>query len=164
VTTSIPRTQAGVFRIQITASGPAGMVSNQLDLPLKVGRRNSRPVLSGLIAPDTVTVPVGGSVIVRMSVAVADSDGLADVQQVYFRSLTSSTPDFKFFLKDDGGTGDPQFPGWPRTGDAVAGDEIYTVQIPLFDSPTVRRTNTFAFQAMDSQDTSTTLIHYLTVK
>lgn len=159
------RSQTGPHRIQLSALDGTNLNSNGLEITLDIKRRNSIPVLSDLSAPDTVTLPVGGAVIVIMSIAAADSDGLSDIQQVYFRSLTSSSPDFKFFLKDDGGADPPPFSGWPSSGDVIAGDGIYTIEVPLVDGQAQRRTNTFAFQTIDAYgDTSATVIHYLTVR
>jgi hypothetical protein len=161
----VARSEAGVYRVQISATDRTGLASNGVDLPLEIRRRNSPPSLSGLVAPDTVTLPVGGMIVVLLSVAASDSDGLGDIQQVYFRSLTSSNPTFKFSLKDDGSTDPPPIAGWPSSGDLVAGDGIYTIRIPLVDGQSQRRTNTFAFQAVDRfGDTSATVIHYLTVQ
>ncbi|MCZ6776606.1 MAG: hypothetical protein O7D34_09140, partial [Ignavibacteria bacterium] len=93
-------------------------------------------------------------------------DGLADVREVFFRSLDSKTPDFKFFLKDDGGTEPPSSPLFQPSGDSVAGDGVFSILIPLVDSPVVRRTNRFAFQAFDTFGDSSgiPLIHFLVVR
>lgn len=159
------RSQAGRYRIQLASLDKDGLQSRVLEIPYFVKRNNSAPRLSNISAPDTITLPSGGSLLVSMSVAAADSDGLADIQSVYFRSLTSTSPDFKFYLKDDGGTEPAAAPLFQPSGDAVAGDGLFSILVPLRDTPTVRRTNIFAFQAIDTfGDTSATLIHYLTVK
>ena len=162
---SLSRDEAGRYRVRFVARDKSGLYGNVLETTLHVRRNNARPHLSNLSAPDTIVLPVGGSLLVPLSVAASDSDGLADIRQVYFRSLTSTSPDFKFFLLDDGGTSTPGPPFFISSGDAVAGDGRYSVQVPLSDSPTVRRTNIFAFQAVDSfGDTSSTVLHTLTVR
>jgi hypothetical protein len=161
----IARDEAGRYRVRFIARNKAGLYGNVLETTLDLRRNNSPPRLSDLSAPDTILLPVGGSLVVSLSVAAADSDGLGDIQQVYFRSLTSSTPDFKFFLFDDGDATPPGPPFFLSSGDAVAGDGRFSVRIPLTDGPNVRRTNIFAFQAVDSfGDTSATVLHSLTVR
>lgn len=162
---SVQRSSTGAYRIRLLALGSTGLYSNLLEKSLTISRSNSPPFLSHVVAPDTVVLPAGGALDIHISIAAADSDGLADIQQVYFRSLASSSPDFKFYLKDDGGADPPGAPFFLASSDSVAGDAIYSVLIPLRDSPTVRRTNIFAFQAVDTYgDTSATVLHYLTVR
>lgn len=162
----VTRPQAGRYRIQISATDKSRLRSNLADRSFFVARNNARPGLFGLIAPDTVTIPVGGALLVHMTISASDSDGIADVREVFFRSLTSTNPDFRFFLKDDGGTDPISPPFFQTSGDSVAGDGRYSVLIPLNDGPNVRRTNIFAFQAFDSfgDSSGTPLIHQLVVR
>jgi hypothetical protein len=161
----IARDEAGRYRVRFIARNRAGLYGNILETTLDLRRNNSPPRLSDLSAPDTILLPVGGSLVVSLSIAAADSDGLGDIQQVYFRSLTSSSPGFKFYLFDDGDATPPGPPFFLSSGDAVAGDGRFSVRIPLTDGPNVRRTNIFAFQAVDSfGDTSATVLHALTVR
>jgi len=160
----LTRPQAGRYRIRVFAKDSQGLQSNAMEVSFSALRNNSAPRLANLEAPDTVTVPVGGGLLVHIAISAADSDGLADVREVFFRSLDSSTPDVRFFLKDDGGTEPLGPPFFQPSGDTFAGDGEYSVLIPLVDGPNVRRTNRFAFQAWDGRDTSATLLHYLTVQ
>jgi hypothetical protein len=157
---SVTESQAGRYRVRFSASDELGLRANTLEQPLVLarGKPNSPPELSALVAPDTVTLPTSGSLLVTMSVAVSDSDGYGDIRDVFFRSLDSSDPTRRFFLKDDGGS------GTPSSGDAVAGDGRFSIIVQL-PSTTPRRDYTFAFQATDAAgDESTTLLHILTVQ
>jgi hypothetical protein len=155
------RALAGRYRMQFFAVNNDGNRSNVLERTLFVIRNNSAPELDlqSLVAPDTLTLPIGGSLLIPMNIAASDSDGIADIREVYFRSLDSSNPTQKFFLQDDGGSNN-------LSGDAVAGDGVFSIIIKLEDNnPLVRRTFRFAFQALDSfSDTSATVLHSLTVQ
>ena len=145
----------GTYRVRVIASDAQGVEGNVVDRSLKVTRINAPPVLSNLSAPDTVTLPSSGSIAIPLSVTAADSNGLSDIREVFFRSLDSSDPTSKVFLFDDGST---------VSGDLVAGDGIYSRIISL-SSTNERKTYRFAFQAIDTPgDTSATVLHLLTVK
>jgi len=157
---SVERSLVGRYRVRFAATNSAGAVSNALERALKLGRRNSPPTLSRLNAPDTLVLPPGDSLLIGMNITAADSDGIGDIREVFFRSLDSSDPNRKFFLRDDGGA-DRSSP----SGDERAGDGIYSIIVKLVDAPNVRRTFRFAFQAQDSfNDTSRTVLHYLTIR
>ena len=152
----ISRPQAGRQRIQISAQDREGLDGNILDRTFNAARNNSPPTLANLTAPDTLTVPIGGSVNLHMTIAAADSDGLADIIEVYFRSPDGQNPNFKFPLKDDGAS---------ASGDLTAGDGIFSIILTVSDSPTVRGTYRFLFQAADSfGDTSATVLHRITIR
>jgi hypothetical protein len=157
---SIPKTAAGPYLISVRAVDGKGFSSNAVNKTLFVLRNNSPPVLTNLVAPDTVALPAGGTLAITMTVVPTDADGQADIREVYFRSLDSSDPTRKFFLLDDGGT---------VSGDTSPDDGIYTITVQLVDNPppapSVRKTYRFAFQALDAfGDTSATLLHFLTVR
>jgi len=85
------------------------------------------PHIVQVIAPDSLLAD--GS-ITQLQVEVADSNGLGDINSVYF---TSTRPDgsssgTRFFMYDDGGT-------IPRdgvySGDTTAGDGIYSILIQI---------------------------------
>jgi hypothetical protein len=153
---NVPKSGAGAYRVSFQAPMEGNLESNTIIRTLILTRFNSPPVLSGLVAPDTVILPAGGSLNIRMTVVASDSDGLDDIQEVFFRSLDSSDPTKKYDLLDNGSS---------ANGDAVAGDGVFSIIIQLVDSGNVRRTFRFAFQAVDSPgDTSATLLHSLTVE
>lgn len=166
---AVSRAQAGKYRILFSSRTSEGLQSNTLELALKLARRNSPPQLSNLNAPTTAEIPnrPQDSVNVVFSVSASDSDGLADIQQVRLKL----TP---FTLADDGGLG-PRFgfidptgvAVFRSSGDAVAGDGIFSITIPLLYSSSVEsvRTDTYGFQAIDTfGDTSATILHQITLR
>jgi hypothetical protein len=152
---SITQTQAGPFRIRFHVKDALGLESNAIDRRLLVSRDNRPPVLSNLVAPDSIKIPSPRDTLVLMTVKATDPDGQEDIREVYFRSLDSSDPNFRYLLLDNGNL---------NNGDAVEGDGIYSIVIILRDSAT-RKTYRFAFQATDAfGDTSATILHNLTVR
>jgi hypothetical protein len=157
----ISRAEAGTYRVRFLAISSGGATSNIIDLALATTRANSPPFLDplSLIAPDTITVPPGGISLLVMSIAASDSDGLADIQSVYFLSPDGDNPTFRFPMKDDGGTE----PG-PPSGDQIAGDGVFSILLSIADSPTIRGDYRFLFKAEDSfGDTSATVLHMITI-
>ena len=163
------RAQAGRYRVRFSSQNEGGLQSNAVELPLKLGRRNSRPVLSNLNAPTTAEIPnrPQDSVNVVFAVTASDSDGLSDIRLVRLNPT-------QFVLIDDGSLGPPNAFRDPnnivvtrRSGDAAAGDGIYSITIPLLFSSSVdtARTDTYQFQATDSfGDTSATIVHQITLR
>jgi hypothetical protein len=159
---SITRAEAGPYRIQISATDGEGLSSALLELTLRATRRNSPPVLDteSLVAPDTVQRPPTGTSLYFMSIAAADSDGIADITEVFFRNLNSASQS-KQFLFDDGGVPGPD---GIVSGDVLAGDGTFSIifQVP---STVPQGTYQFAFQAFDTfGDSSATFIHDLVVE
>lgn len=151
---AIPRSASGIYTLKVVASDIQGFVSNAVASPLFMVRDNQPPVLSNLAAPDAVVVPLGGSANIPMYIRATDPDGQADIIQVYFRSLDSSDPTQKFTMNNDGSA-----PG------SVPGDSTYSIIVKASDSPTVRKTYRFAFQAIDTfGDTSATILHSITLQ
>ena len=153
---SVTKTAIGAYRVVLHATDGQSFSSNTVDRRLMIWRTNFPPALSSLFAPDTVDLPTGGTLTIPMSITATDSNGLADITEVFFRSLDSSDPTKKYLLYDNGNA---------ANGDAAAGDGRFSIIIQLAEGPTVRRTFRFAFQAIDaSADTSAVLLHYLTVR
>lgn len=154
---SMNRSEAGLYRIEVFAQGQSASAGNYVQIPLRVTRNNSAPVIVSADIPDTVTLPLGGRLLITFSVAVSDSDGLGDIAGAFFYSLSSSRPTDRIVLADDGNvTG--------ISGDAVAGDGTYTITVELVDGPNVRRTFEFEFHAGDLQGAdSGPLTKFLTV-
>ncbi len=162
---TIGREQAGRYRVRLQATSASGNVSNALERALKLGRRNSAPVLLSVSIPDSITVPVSDTIKVQFTATVSDSDGLGDIREVTFRRISPPDPT-RFFMKDDGSLDPPvSVGGIPvRSGDDVAGDGRYSFLIPITPTAT-RRTNVFLFQAVDSfGDTSHAIIDSLIVR
>jgi len=150
---TIPRSAFGVYILRFAASDNQGLTSNTIESPLFVIRDSHAPVISNLVAPDSVLVPVGGSATIPIYIRATDVDGQADINQVYFRSLDSSDPTQKFIMNNDGSA-----PG------SVPGDSTYAITVKATDSPTVRKTYRFAFQAVNNfGDTSATILHSVTL-
>ena len=164
---SLTRPQARPYLIRVFAMDRKGDLSVSLYQQLKITRRNSAPQLFDLLVPDSIDLPSSGYVTVQFQVSAADSDGLADIQQVHFRRLDPVDPsETRFIMKDDG-SADPAvgFGGiFLRSGDDVAGDGRFSFLIPVFSSAS-RRTNLFGFQAVDGfGDTSATALGFLTIR
>lgn len=116
------------------------------------GQTNIPPVISNLRAPDTLNIPEPDTVAFQMTLAVSDSNGLQDIEEVFFYTIrpdgTKNT--FKFFLYDDGAA---------ESGDETANDGIYSIIVQ------VNYTNTkglyqFEFHAKDRRkQTSNIILH-----
>lgn len=158
----IPRSDAGTYRVEYLANDGNTYLSNLVAAAFFATRANSPPMLdtTSLDAPDTVTLPIGGTLLIPMSIAAQDSDGISDIRSLFFLSPDGGNPLFRFPLKDDGGAD----PG-PPSGDPVAGDGVFSILLPVSDSPTIRGTYRLFFQAEDSfGDTSAAFIHRLTIE
>lgn len=164
---SVTRALAGRYRIQVVAQTAEGYQSNIIEKSFKLTRRNAAPKLGNVSSPDSVNLPVTGFISVQFTAAVSDSDGLADIREVFFKRDTLST---KFFLRDDGGTTvnvfDTSATGAIRlsTGDVVAGDGTFSILLPVTTSNS-RGTRTLKFQAIDSfGDTSNIIQRSFTIR
>jgi hypothetical protein len=148
----------GQYTIQIQASGDEGMTSNILALPVSIiSSNNNPPVISQLIAPDSVFLPTGGSPnYMKISVAVADSDGLESITSV---SVTSYRPDGSIVgtlpLFDDGSANVLSLFNMP-SGDDIAGDGRYTLKIPV--TTTLFPYYDFVFSAKDKMGAISNLL------
>ena len=140
----------GQYGIQIQAAGDGNLTSNIITLPVSIIASNNRPpIISQLIAPDSVFLPTGGTPnYIKVSIAVADSDGLATIASV---SFTSYRPDgtivATYPMFDDGSSlAEPVFAG-TTSGDDTAGDARYTLRIPV--TTTKNPYYDFVFSAKD---------------
>ncbi len=152
----LARSDIGTYRIVYSASDRENLTGTTAIRSFLVFRHPSPPWLFNLSAPDSVTFPADGEPeIFRMSVAVGDSDGLADIRDVTLRVLGSSNPNAILHLADDGSS---------ASDDPVAGDGIYSIGLRV-DATSVKRLYTMAFQAIDKAgDTSATLLHPFLIK
>ena len=156
----LTRAQAGRWQIRVSAVDHRGALSNALSGQLKLARHNSPPQVFNLTAPDTLTIAPSDSSLLRMTIAASDSDGLADIIEVYWQSPDGQNPGFHFPLKDDGGLS-----SGPPSGDLIAGDGIFSFMQWIKDSPTVRGNYRLIFKAVDTVgDTSLTLLHNLIIR
>ncbi len=150
------RSDVGIYRIVYSASDRESLTGTSAIRSFSVIHRASPPWLYNLSAPDTVVVPSRETLNFRLSVAVGDSDGLADIRDVTLRVIGSSSSASVLHLLDNGST---------SSADSVAGDGIYSIGLSVSDSSTIRKRYTLQFQAVDKAgDTSATLSHFLTIQ
>lgn len=158
VTFAIQRVDIGNFQLSVDGYHEAGSPSNTVRRQVGVFRSSRAPIISDLAAPDTINLPPPGEVsLILMSIAAADSDGLGDIRDVYFRNLDSPTDTTrKFILLDDGHpTG--------ASGDSIANDGTFSIIVQL-PSSTPAATYRFSFEAVDRSGlVSNTILHPLTI-
>ncbi len=160
----IQRSDIGIFSVELSAIDESGFESNAFRSPLSIVRLNRPPQISNLQAPDTLQLPLQGSVVVLLTLNVFDPDGSSDIRKVQFTSILpdgkpSSSGPIQMF--DDGGMVDL---GGYTSGDAVAADGIYSRMIQL-RSDAARGTYNFSFVAIDkSIDSSNVITHTIIVQ
>ena len=151
----VRRADAGLNTVVFQAKDQSNYASNVFRIPLTVARNNSAPQIFGLSAPDTLQRPTSGFGLFRVTVSASDSDGLADVSEVYFRSINSSNPNQHIQLYDDGGL--------YSTGDSVAGDGRFS-RILSIDPTTSLGSKELRFWARDNAGAmSDSICHFLVV-
>jgi hypothetical protein len=159
VTFKILRSDIGDFQVEVTAVNKSNVTSNTLTRFLTVERLNRPPILSDLVAPDSVSVSTS-VVLLQLTVTAADPDGQSDVQKVFFNSFKpdgSPSSGNPFQMLDDGNAGG-------SSGDQVSGDGIYSLVIQL-PPGTPKGDYRFEFQAEDrSGALSNTVVHTITVR
>ncbi|MBI5471740.1 MAG: hypothetical protein HY961_05295 [Ignavibacteriae bacterium] len=161
----VTRAQAGRYRVRIVATLSDGSASNTLEKALKLGRRNARPQITNVSVPDSVSLPATDTLRIQFTASVADSDGLADIREVFFKRVSPPDPT-KFLMRDDGSLDPPVNIGGIllRSGDDISGDGKFSFLIPVLPTST-RRTNVFDFQCIDSfGDTSNTVQRSFTIR
>lgn len=150
----LDRSEVGQALLEFSLLMPSGDQSNSVAAPLVITRRNSRPVLDSLVAPDTIVRPTTGSEFFLFTVAASDSDGYGDIREVFFKRLTP-TETAAFDLYDDGDQ--------TAHGDQRAGDGIFS-RIVRVDSSAFLGQQVFLFQAKDNSGAlSDSLTHTITI-
>ena len=153
----IRRVEVGTYAIEVNAESGDGYRSNAIIMPLTVFRGNHPPVISDLLAPDTVKLG-NQSQALLLTVRVNDPDGLKDVGRVVFNSYkpdSSASGGNPFLMYDD---------GLASHGDGKTGDGVFSLLISL-PSNTQLGTYRFEFQAFDrSNEASNVIILRLTVR
>lgn len=162
----ILKQDVGGYTIEFRASDDMGFESNTATKTLEVkNSANHAPRISSLVMQDTALVPPPNeTTFVRITLVVSDSEGLGDIVSVKLNSRKPSGASAgQFFLYDDGGSVLYSQFGLPfASGDAVAGDGIFTITIPLAkapdppDAPPTYRD--FAFTATDRSGESSNMI------
>ena len=144
---------------ELQAVNDAESKSNILVQAIVVKNTDHAPFISNLVMRDTVIVPpVGDTTFFKITVTVSDSDGLQDITSL---SLTSRRPDNSvvgvYPMYDDGGLTVVN-PFGLKSGDATAGDGIYTLTIPLLSSTTGNTYRNFSFSATDRSGESSNIL------
>lgn len=118
------------------------------------GQQNKPPVISNLIAPDSVVVVAPRSLI-NLHIKVEDENGLLDIREVYFLVFgPGSTTGNKVSMFDD---------GQEANGDDSAGDGIFSRIIEVTPTNT-KGEYRFEFEAVDRAGAvSNKIIHLLQV-
>jgi len=148
------RSDAGFIRCVVRLQTLSGSISNSIDAPLHVSRRNSRPQITAVTAPDTVVRPASGIQLFTFTVAVSDSDGYNDIKLVSFtQSSPSQSAPVPMF--DDGNQ--------QVDGDAVAGDGIFSRTV-FIDSSNTPGQHVIFFLATDQTGAvSDSIYHTFTI-
>ncbi len=119
------------------------------------GQENIAPVISNLVAPDTVTIG-SDTTFIQITLDVEDANGLNDIEFVWFDSfLPNGNPSSQnpIALFDDG-----------TNGDLVPGDGTYSLIVILPPVGVTRGTFQWEFQAKDrGNKSSNIIIHFLEV-
>jgi len=148
----------GEFRFVFQAKDKGNLLSNTIGHRLTV-KVNDSPVISNVIAPDTVKINPLQNTPILITVDVMDSQGLSDIDYVRFRSFLPDGQEANnspIQLFDDGNT--------ESSGDAVAGDGTYSIIINLPPSGVTPGDFKFVFEAKDKSGAlSNTIEHILTV-
>lgn len=159
ITFSTVRSAVGRYSVRVTGHGSDDMVSPALIAPVQLIRLNQPPMLSNLIADSTVIL-AATTQILDLRITATDPDGASDIQKVFFNSFRpdgSASGGNPFTMYDDGNASG-------ISSDQIAGDGIYSLRIQIAPTATAG-VYRFEFQAVDrSSDSSTVLIHRITVR
>ena len=147
----VPAGEIGVYTVLVFAEDREGMLSNQVRGMMHVSAEGAPPVISMVVAPDTLRRPMPGepSALLELVAVVSDPDGLSNIASVEFWNVTR--PGTKIGMFDEG-----------ADGDAEAADGRYTriVQINSSNEPGV---TTLAFQARDRAGLLSDIVEATTV-
>ena len=123
VSIPIRRGDVGDYRVIIEGTDDRGNAMNPIFTKINVIYGNNPPTFCGLIAPDTVTRPASGFVVMHLEVCVTDVSGPGDIESVYFntyREPEDSVTAANVSMYDNG-----------TNGDRIAGDGQYSRDIQL---------------------------------
>jgi hypothetical protein len=113
-----PTTTVQEVVFEYRAVDRAGSQSN----PLRRSASNEPPLFVSLTVPSVIQRPASGSTAIAFFASVADPNGLSDIDSVYFRNLSSTSP-VPFLMYDDGNL--------TQHGDSVAADGRYSVVVSI---------------------------------
>ena len=139
----------GAYGIQLIAENTSGLISNTILLSIPVVNQiNQPPVLSNLLAPDSIHVPVSGQLNNVLSLVATDPDGKCDIRNVYFKSFkpdgSPSNNGNPIYLYDDGDI--------PLHGDTTANDSRYSCIIAITSAQTTLGPFKFVYEAFDNSN------------
>jgi hypothetical protein len=120
---------------EFTATDRGGSASNTL---LR-SAENQRPQFLSLTVPLVIQRPASGTSAVFFYASVSDTNGLSDIDSVYFMNLSVSVPT-PFLMYDDGNL--------TEHGDSLASDGTYSIVVGISstNSPGIKQ---FRFSAVD---------------
>ncbi|MFQ5865544.1 MAG: choice-of-anchor X domain-containing protein [bacterium] len=152
--------EASDYFIRFQAQDKAGNKSRAEVVTMRgIFIRPRAPVISNLVAPDTVQIDPDQVTKILITVDVMDPQGLSDIDYVQFRSFLPNgqeATDSPFQMADDGNT--------ETTGDAEAGDGTYSIIVNLPPTGVTPGDFTFVFQAKDRSNLFSNVIeHTMTV-
>jgi hypothetical protein len=159
------RSDIGNLILRVAIQSASGLNSNEFAQSLFITRRNSRPIITAITLPDSVTVGKLQSPdsTFPVSAAVSDSDGVSDIDPIGGIMFLSLKPDSTYAnggrpipLFDDGGDLLLFLPNG-RSGDAVKGDGVFTNKVLLL-SAAQRGKFIFKFFAIDNSGVSSDTI------
>lgn len=152
---SMSRDEAGTFKLSFSLHSGNLQSSDSIEKLFHVKRNNSKPSLLKLTAPDTLARPSSGIKLLFFNVTVNDSDGYADIKDVYMKRIfpTETAP---IYLFDDGDLN--------KYGDKLAGDGVFS-RILIIDSTARLGDQVFLFMAEDKTGAVTdSLLHKITIQ
>lgn len=146
--------------LRFQAEDRAGNRSPAVVVPIRGFFAGNRPpVISNVVAPDTVKINPNAVTEILITVDVTDPQGLSDIDFVRFRSFLPSGEEAQNSPTELADDGDSE-----RTGDAVAGDGTYSRIVILPSSGVPTGDFRFEFQAGDKSGALSNIInHILTV-
>jgi len=144
------RSNLGGYTFRVAATDKAGTKSNDAATSFLMRTKNYVPTLGTIVVPDTIIVPAAGKMdSVRVTVAVQDTNGLDDIATVKVSIIREDgSVSGTFDMYDDGGT-ITYSPYMLTSGDAIAGDGVYSFQFPVLSTTTRGIYRDFKFVAVD---------------
>lgn len=115
--------------------------------------QNSPPHIVRLVVPDSIQRPTSGTSTISFFLEAADSDGLGDIDSVYFRNISAANPS-NFLMYDDGNL--------PVHGDTTRGDGVYSILLSISPTNTPGREE-FHFYVVDKSGASDLRIKFITI-
>ncbi|MCS7230338.1 MAG: hypothetical protein RMJ81_07000 [Candidatus Kryptonium sp.] len=154
----IKRKEAGIYQVKIFSIDKSNFSSNEIHFSLNLYRGNRPPVISDLVAPDSVLLQTQ-VVLIKITLKATDPDGNNDIKSVQFNSYRpdgSPSSGNPFRMYDDGNASGV-------SGDERAGDGIYSIIVQLPPN-TQKGRYKFEFFAIDRAGALSNFItHFITV-